>query len=49
MTAWAAAVLETRNFARKDMLESVRAAGFDIKQEAEKLEQFYHARLNKMA
>lgn len=48
-TAWAAAVLEARNFARKDMLESVRAAGFDIKQEAEKLEQFYHARLNKMA
>ena len=49
VTAWAAAVLEARNFARKDMLESVRAAGFDIKQEAEKLEQFYHARLNKMA
>ena len=49
VTAWAAAVLEARNFARKDMLEAVRAAGFDIKQEAEKLEHFYHARLNKMA
>lgn len=47
VTTWAAAVLNTRCFERKDTLEAIREAGFDIEKEAGRLERYYGERIKK--
>ena len=41
VSVWAKAVLASRDFVRKDTLEAIRKAGFDIEKEAGRLEGYY--------
>ena len=42
VSVWAKAVLASRDFVRKDTLEAIRKAGFDIEKEAGRLEGYYN-------
>lgn len=48
VTTWATSVLNDRCFERKDTLEAIREAGFDIEEEAGRLERYYGERLKKV-
>ena len=48
VSVWAKAVLASRDFVRKDTLEAIRKAGFDIEKEAGRLEGYYEERIKKV-